>query len=175
VPLAESTLDNSGIQIQKLQPDQMHWAEDLSWVVSIYRDAVNEEISRSGASQWRSTDKSKDPEIKAMLHNIASQAEDTCLLVAKKNEKCVGYFLGVIKDYLAEIPSQVGYVNGLYILPQYRRMGIGQKLLDLGLLWFQEKKLELVELYIASHNEEAKKFWERNGYRINEIVMLKKI
>ena len=169
MPSMEST---SPLKIFQTHTALTSWKDDLEWLVSVFCDVISEEILQSGAKDLRAVDRSRSAEIHAMFENIGRHTDSACLLMAVAEEKHIGYFLGVVRECLAEIPSRIGYVNGLYVLPSHRRQGIGQKLLDEGNRWFRSQGLPLVELYIASENKSALRFWEKNAYRPSEIVMI---
>lgn len=158
--------------VYRSDPSKAGWREDIDWMSSVYCDAVSNEIQQTEARDLRHVDPHKKWEISEMLEKILLRGSLGCLLIAEKEGQRVGYFLGMVKDCVAEIPSRIGYVNGLYVIGPYRRQGIGQRLLNEGNEWFRNVGLELVELYTASGNAEAKGFWRKNGFFQTEVVML---
>ncbi len=160
------------IHLRRILTSSPHWPSDLAWVTSIYYEGMNEEIEQSPASQWRKMDLHRDREVSRFFEELVSREDRSCLLFVEVDQRRVGYFLGMIKDCLAETPAQMGYINGLYLLPSYRKMGLGQKLLNEGHAWFRSYNLQLVELYTACGNAAAKKFWMKNGYLKTEEVLI---
>jgi ribosomal protein S18 acetylase RimI-like enzyme len=51
------------------------------------------------------------------------------------------------------------------VKPQFRRHGIGRRLIDAILQWLRQQEIRLVELTVATNNE-AVAFWERLGFSI---------
>lgn len=146
--------------------------EDLDWMSSVYCDAVAQEILQNEGKRWRRVDREKRKSVSDTLEKLIRRPDSGCLLVALQGEQRVGYFLGMIKECLAEEPSRIGYVNGLYVLEEQRRLGIGQRLLNAGNDWFRSCGLTLVEIYAAWENNIAKDFWIKNGFHPTEVVML---
>ncbi len=160
------------ISIHRSHPGYPEWKTDLHWMSDAYLKALEEEILTNPARSFRRIDPSKKYQVIELFEGLLLQTDQSCLQIACFKDKRIGYFLGMIKNCIAEIPPRIGYVNGLYIEPQYRNQGIGQKLLDQGKSWFQEKKLPLAELYLSAGNGPGERFWLRNGYQKTESVLL---
>lgn len=149
--------------------------EDFLWLVEHYARAVAEEMAVTPLKDVRRFDVSRIEEIVDVLVHLLANKNGTICLLAKVRGRCVGYFLGLTKDCPAEEPPRVGYINGLYVTAEMRRDGIGQKLLDAGVVWFRQQGIKLVELYLAIGNEAGKKFWVKNGYLPAEELFAKQI
>lgn len=161
-------MDN--LQIHLLTRDTL--TEDLfSWFLDTYFRAVEEEIQKGAAKSWRRVDRTQEDHLKKVLENLLSQKNQTCLYVAFIAEKPVGYFLGLVKECVAEIPSKTGYINGLYVESLWRRQGIASQLYQQGLSWFQERNIFHYELYVSAGSQEGQGFWKSKGFEISEQVM----
>lgn len=158
-----------------MTPQHPDFKGELDWIAGLYAQAVNEELSLSPAKSLRRADPNARDELTAVLNGLVRDLERSCLLTVAVNGRKAGYFLGLVKDCVGEEPRQAGYVNGLYVLPDYRRQGIAQTLLDEGMRWFKGRGLKLVELYIAINNDAARGFWRKNGYLACEEVLIRKI
>jgi len=159
-------------KIVRISASRKSLREDLEWMSSVYCDAVAQEILQNEGKRWRRVDREKRKNISNTLERLIQRPETGCLLIALHSDERVGYFLGMIKECLAEEPSHIGYVNGLYVVDGQRRLGIGQRLLNAGNDWFRSCGLTLVEIYTAWENGIAKDFWIKNGFRPTEMVML---
>ena len=159
------------ILLQKISLTDLSWAKCSEWFLETYFLAVENEISKGAARTWRRVDRSQKSELQSTFEALLSQNEKTCLWVAFQDETPVGYFLGLIKDCIAEIPRQMGYINGLYVIPSLRRHQIGSQLYAKGLQWFQERGIRHFELYTAIESEEATRFWSHHGFKVSEQVM----
>ena len=82
------------------------------------------------------------------------------LLVAKEGERVVG-FVGY-GDRCEEAPD-TGEIFALYVLPEYRGTGVGQRLMRAGM-----EKLAAyprIALWVLKGNARAIRFYEKNGFR----------
>ncbi len=148
------------------------WHDDMHWLTDAYCQAIGEELTYSQTILARSVDLTKKQDVYQMMVGLNPRLDQTCLFIAMTADVRIGYFLGMIKPCLAEIPDRIGYINGVYVLPEWRGRGIGQSLLNEGMKWFRRQGLKGVELYAVNHNERAKKFWRKNGYQSVEEVMI---
>ena len=84
--------------------------------------------------------------------------------------------LGAFKDKLIGIVSVTrnkskkrfhkAELHGMYIIPQYRGIGLGKKLLESILEISKEMKgLEEIELIVAAHNDNVVKLYENFGFK----------
>ena len=89
---------------------------------------------------------------------IISSNDSTVFFLAKIEEKCVGY--GGMYTVLSE-----GYVTNIGVLPEYRKKGIGQRLLDKLLDYSKENKLSFLSLEVRVSNSAAIFLYEKNGFR----------
>ncbi len=81
----------------------------------------------------------------------------------------------LLKPCIGERPGVLGYINGLFVIPRYRRAGWGQRLVDRGNDWFREQGVTLIELYTTIGNDSAERFWKRNHFHPYETVMLSRL
>lgn len=158
--------------IRRVTPADPDWPQSRDWFVEAYFQAVTEENQQSPVRQWRHCDRTQTPQLVHLVEQMLAVPDRACLLFAQAGGETRGYFLGWVKEGVAEQPGRVGYVNGLYVAPAWRGRGVGQRLLTAGNAWFREQRLTLVELYTAIDNLGARHFWERNGYTNIEVVMM---
>ena len=90
------------------------------------------------------------------------------LYVALIGEECVGFTYIIPKGAFHGFP----YLHIIAIKEEYRDRGIGKALLD----YSEQIALEMADkffLVVADYNPDAKRFYERNGYRqVGEIPNL---
>lgn len=96
----------------------------------------------------------------------------TRVLVAEIDGQVIGYVLGMVVDLTPEIFEQMhgGFVADIFVLPDYRRQGIGRELVERLMLWFQSKQISYFEWHVAKSNIDGVAFWESIGGR---TVMLR--
>lgn len=93
--------------------------------------------------------------------------EDTLILIAELESKPVGYALGRIfqQDETADNGTgRMGLFDELFVDDLARGSGLGHKLLDETIKWMKEKGINRVKIHAYSWNNNAKRFYERNGF-----------
>jgi GNAT superfamily N-acetyltransferase len=92
--------------------------------------------------------------------------QEAGIFVAEIHEAKVtaGYCLVTKKHYPAEHPSFVGCINGIFILDDYKRMGIGRQLYAHAEQWVADQGITNIELYHMINDPRATEFWKAMGY-----------
>jgi GNAT superfamily N-acetyltransferase len=68
------------------------------------------------------------------------------------------------------LPIKRGYIADFFILPQYRRKGIGHALCNASIEWFASRGVTMAELQYLATNEEGKTFWKAMGFDDYRVV-----
>ena len=99
------------------------------------------------------------------------------ILIAKENEKIVGFIAGEIIGCHLPISSikKVGYISGAYVLDEYRGVGVMKNLEKLISEFFKNRGLDYVEVTFISKNLVARKCWNKLGYEVFREQARKKI
>ena len=108
--------------------------------------------------QWFLSSK-HDSILKKMIGN-----QGTMLLVAEDGKKLIGYNLA-LKEIRQPFLKPIGSIEETYIVPEYRRMGIGKLFFEKTVEWFRRKKLKWSFVSTHSQDTEAIQFWEKINYR----------
>jgi aminoglycoside 6'-N-acetyltransferase I len=89
-------------------------------------------------------DESTDEEHKAEMRDIFEHTETQLVLVVELvNNKLIGFLEASIRPFVEDCHSDhVGYLEGWYVLPQYRRNGIGRILVKTAESWALQKGCE---------------------------------
>lgn len=93
--------------------------------------------------------------------------EDSLILIVFIEDKAVGYAQAKIYDEEKVADNgtgRVGLFDELYIDDSARGFGIGKKLLDEVVNWFEARSIKRIKLHAYSWNEKAKKLYEDNGF-----------
>ena len=113
----------------------------------------------------------------ATIDDLKKDAKITNQFVYKYNNKYVGFLTCSIKtEYVAGCKSNnVGYLEGVYILPEYRKMGFASKLVE----HFQEWVKSMGSTELASDldidNNASLQFHNKMGFEVVEkTIHLKK-
>jgi ribosomal protein S18 acetylase RimI-like enzyme len=59
-----------------------------------------------------------------------------------------------------------GYIYDLAVKSEYRRKGIGEKMVDEILGWFKSRWIDRIELMVLSKNHAAFSFWNKQGFEV---------
>jgi len=97
-----------------------------------------------------------------------SRNEDTLILIAELEGKPVGYALGRIFEEDKSTDNgagRIGLLDELFLDDTARGLGLGQKLIDEIIVWMKEKKINRIKLHAYSWNNNAKRLYERNGFK----------
>jgi GNAT superfamily N-acetyltransferase len=71
-------------------------------------------------------------------------------------------------------PKKTLHVSVVYVLPQFRRGGIGGALIDRMLDWGRTAGSEQCELHVLSRNP-ARSLYERHGFSVVEVKMVRSL
>ena len=111
---------------------------------------------------------------KYLLESIGSLMPSLC---SKENGKAIAFISGEVRDCCLPISivRKVGYINGAFVLPGYRRQGVMKKLESMLLEYFKRQGLSYIELNVITGNLLGKRSWESLGYKTFREQMRKKI
>ncbi|KOA19415.1 acetyltransferase (GNAT) family protein [Clostridium homopropionicum DSM 5847] len=88
------------------------------------------------------------------------------MLLDKDTENYIGYCLSSIEDNLGEIES-------IYIENNYRKLGLGGKLMKSSLKWFKDHQVINISIGVAYGNDEALPFYRSFGFNIANYILKK--
>ncbi len=91
--------------------------------------------------------------------------------IIKLEELTAGYIC-LTFDFSFEYGGKIAFVDELYIKPEYRKKGIGSKILPQ--IIEKAKTLKIMTLLLESekHNVIANKLYQKNGFKSNERYLL---
>lgn len=97
-----------------------------------------------------------------------------CTFVADVNDKIVG-FVTTVETLAIDQPNGYIKVNGLAVLPEFQRCGIGKMLMKRVEKLAAERKISLIGLASGFQRVGAHEFYERLGYQKLSFYFRKKI
>lgn len=99
------------------------------------------------------------------MESILTSRDRACLLVRAPNDATVG-FLEVSLRNLVDgcLGGPVGYIEGIYLLPDFRGLGLGGVLIDAAAAWFAAKGCRDMATDTEIDNEDAQAFWSGLGF-----------
>lgn len=116
------------------------------------------------------------PDIEEVTRKYLEEALSTpnsVLLVAIEDSKVVGILKGDVVDRIFYKPKYVGVIKEFYILPEYRRKGIGKRLMVEGISQLRKKGAEAIMASFPALNEIAINFYKKMGFRPIEYLFAK--
>jgi ribosomal protein S18 acetylase RimI-like enzyme len=105
----------------------------------------------------------------------AMKSEKSLVQLAKDGQKIVGYSIADILEIPNSEIKLCGFVNHLYVVKDYRRRGIGEKMYTEILKWFRSKGINVVELQLMAKNQVACSFWRNHGYGDYQHIWIRRI
>jgi ribosomal-protein-alanine N-acetyltransferase len=99
------------------------------------------------------------------LFNFFYETFPKGFIVAEINHKIIGFIIGV------QIKPEKCKILMLSVLENYRRQGIGSKLLAEYLKSILSKKIKTVSLEVRTDNKKAIKFYQKYGFKIKKKLI----
>lgn len=105
---------------------------------------------------------------------LVSQLRDkeSIVLVAEQDDRVAGYVFAAIEPLSwKDLRDECGFIHDLLVSDEARRMGVGESLLNAAIEWLREQNMPRVVLGTAAQNENARRLFERRGFRPTMIEM----
>lgn len=92
-------------------------------------------------------------------------AVDSSILVAEVGKVVVGFSFAMIAKYPPVFEMErYGLITDLAVSRDFRRRGIGERLLRDVFRWFSGKGMTRIEVHVANCNEVSRNFWRKMGF-----------
>ncbi len=120
---------------------------------------------------------SSDEEHKSEMLDIYEHAETQLVLVAETDDKkLVGFLEASIRPFVEDCRSDhVGYLEGWFVEPEFRRRGIGGKLVKIAEDWARQKECEEMASDAEIGNDSSLEAHLKLGYEeTSRLVHLRK-
>ncbi|MCO6449194.1 MAG: GNAT family N-acetyltransferase [Caldilineales bacterium] len=82
-----------------------------------------------------------------------------CMLSARQDREVVGFI-----HLIADSSAGVAHIQQHVVRPDYRRQGVGTKLLSQAMLWGQDRNLRSVMVQVSTKNHPAISFYFAHGF-----------
>lgn len=118
------------------------------------------------------------PEIEQVTKQYLEEAlnnPSSVLLVAVEGNKVIGVLKGDVEDRKFYKPRYVGVIREFYILPEYRRKGLGKRLMAEGIDQLRKKGAEVIMASFPALNDIAINFYKKMGFRPIEYIFAKEV
>ncbi len=97
------------------------------------------------------------------------------LIVATQDDKVIGFIHGIVRLTPAYLGSKkVGFMNGMYVSPEYRSKGIASRMAKKLEAWYVEEKVHSIEGEVLIQSEGVVKFWRKQEFE-QKIVKIQKV
>ena len=99
------------------------------------------------------------------LLNAIRDNKSHLVLVAEDMGKIVGVLKADIRERLFYSPSIEGAIVDFYVMPEYRRKGLGRMMLERAIAMLREKGAQLITAEFPTQNQIAVNFYNKMGFR----------
>ena len=128
-----------------------------------------EQLTELASALWPNTE--KDLIKKDFVYTIGHLSHR--VLLAKLDEEYIGFIHMSIRSGFVEgaNTTPVGYVEGIYVKPDFRRKGVAKELYHAGLKWLKSKKCTEIGADIDINNDLCPDFYTGMGFKeVNRII-----
>ena len=108
---------------------------------------------------WEKSGLPYKPNGRDSMENIENEIRLNCnqFLFAEIDNECVGSIL-VTHD------GRKGWINRVAVLPEFRNMGVGRKLVESAEIWLDEQGIGIVACMVEGYNEDSFEIFKKLGY-----------
>ncbi|ADY01885.1 GCN5-related N-acetyltransferase [Vulcanisaeta moutnovskia 768-28] len=99
------------------------------------------------------------------LLNAIHDSKGHLILVAEDMGKIVGVLKADIRERLFYSPSIEGAIVDFYVMPEYRRKGLGRMMLEKAIAMLRERGAQLITAEFPTQNQIAINFYNKMGFR----------
>ncbi len=100
------------------------------------------------------------------LLNALRDSKNHLVLVAEDMGKIVGVLKADIRERLFYSPSVEGAIVDFYVMPEYRRKGLGRAMLERAITMLRERGAQLITAEFPTQNQIATNFYNKMGFRL---------
>lgn len=134
---------------------------DVGAIIKL-RLLLQEHIEGSNPRLWRITEEGR----KLLKQEIKNDLADSNIrvLLAEAGGEAIGFAQGKITNRSDYAPRTVGLVSLAYVRKQFRRKGVGRRLIKELCKFFNSNKAEHLTVRYVIGNKEAEGFWTKLGF-----------
>lgn len=93
------------------------------------------------------------------------ESEDVIMLVAEALGKIVGVLRIEVRSRIFYEPLMVGVITDLYVMPSYRRRGVGEALVSTAIKTLRSRGVSLISAEFPPMNKIAVEFYTNMGFK----------
>ena len=96
---------------------------------------------------------------------ILGSHDRVCLLVRAPNDDAVGFIEVSLRNVVDGcLGGPVGYIEGIYLVPSWRGLGLGPGMIEAVAEWFRSQGCRDMATDAEMENPEAQQFWSELGF-----------
>jgi len=123
---------------------------------------LQEHVEESNPFVWRITEEGKKLIKQKVEADLANS--NVLVLIAEADGEVIGYVQGEVTSRSDHVPGTVGQVSLMYVVKQFRRRGVGRRLIKELCKFFNSNKAEDLTVRYVIGNKEAEGFWRKLGF-----------
>jgi ribosomal protein S18 acetylase RimI-like enzyme len=120
---------------------------------------------------WKNTEGvglSGNDDSKKSIKIFLEKNPNICFVAENKNKEIIG-------TIMAGNDGRRGHIYHLMVKPEYRKNGVGQKLLEKTEKALKKEGIRKIFLVVFKRNKIGNNFWEKNGYKIRKDLIYRDI
>ena len=118
--------------------------------------------------------KNNDNQINKIYRDMVSYIKDgSAIIVGAFEEKKMIGFIWAYERYIND--EKRYHINYFIISRENRKQGIGQKLMNQIYIIAKKNKVKKIELMVTMNNESAVKFYQKQNFKAERIMLCKEI
>jgi ribosomal protein S18 acetylase RimI-like enzyme len=95
------------------------------------------------------------------------KSDDSQVLIALEGGQVVAYSIAqILKRPPVAKHIEYGFISDLGVKEEYRRRGIGKRILDKIFEWFKSRQIDRIELTVLAKNQIGYSFWKKQGFEV---------
>jgi diamine N-acetyltransferase len=136
---------------------------EISLIKSLWEGLTEYHSSLSG----RASNKTFDDRAKELIEKAKDGKIQILLAFDEKNKTYIGYSVSTISK------QNIGELDSLFLLEQYRSQGIGESLMNRSMGWFEENNIDNIRILVSYFNESAVKFYKKFDFEPVSYILTK--
>jgi len=102
---------------------------------------------------------------------VASFHHETTCLVATEGEDIRGFVLARVDPGDGLLPSLVGEVQELHVVPEARNGGLSTELASAAVSWLREHGARTIRTLVCADNTDSRESWQRQGFEPDMVCL----
>ncbi len=112
-------------------------------------------------------------DMESLFHTLFASENDEMLIARTDEGAAVGFVnISIRKEYVeGSNSSPVGYIEGIYVKPEFRKQGIAKKFIELAEDWSRQRGCTELGSDTEVENVESQKFHRHIGFAVESQIV----